>query len=212
MKKKPIYIIFGLIITCGIFLLFAGCTNKNIQKNAVPGSTDKAASSTDSAAKEGDGINGPIYTPAENMLPGYTALDKDFIYAAEVKKTKDTLTLLDHTNIDLDKDGQEETIELYTAAEKDSKGEIAWDDGQRWLLTVVDSNAEFVLFDNYVQLGELNYWLYTSEENTLHITTIQNCDAEFIVSDYIFDSHNKRFEKNVLVNPPSVNMLHHSHY
>lgn len=159
---------------------------------------------------EGDGPNGPIYTPAEKMLPSDAPID--FIYAREIENTKNTLTLLDHTNVDMNKDGQEESIKLYTAAGKDSKGEIAWDDGQRWLLTVIDGNTEYILFDNYVQLGDLNYWVYTSEQNAVHITTVQNCSASFIVTDYIFDSKKKRFERNVLVNPSNVNMLGFSHY
>lgn len=182
-ERKFLLIFFITIISLEVFI---GCANtKNAHQNHVE--------------------------PAINAIDQQTETKKDFIYATERKNTKDTLTLLDHTNIDMDKNGQEESIELYTAAQKDSTGEIAWDDGQRWLLTVIDGNNEYILFDNYVQLGNLNYWVYTSDQNTVHITTIQNCNAEFIVTDYIFDSNKKRFERSVPFRPRNINMLYYSH-
>ncbi|MBU7008848.1 hypothetical protein [Phosphitispora fastidiosa] len=138
--------------------------------------------------------------------------EEDFIYAAEIKDTVDSLTLLDDSKIDIDQDGREESVELYTAAAKDPKGQIAWDDGQRWLLRVTYGDSEFILFDDYVQLGDLNYWLYTSEQNTVHITTIQNCDADFLFSDNVFDKEKKRFERKVVFRPYNVIMSDYSRY
>lgn len=106
MKMKSIYL-FGIIVICIVFLLIAGCTNKTEQKNAVPASSDKAASSTVGSINQ------------------RAAIEKDYVFATEMKINKDSLTLLDHVNVDMNNDGKEETIELYTAAEKDSKGEIA---------------------------------------------------------------------------------------
>lgn len=199
MKNNSIKI-FGIVIACAIFLLSVGCTN---QSKMVTESIEHSSTENVQPRQEAQTFDS---TDQQNDI------NKDFVYATEIKNTKDTLTLLDHTKFDINQDGQEESIELYTAAEKDPKGKIAWDDGQRWLLRIVDGNSEYVLFDDYVQLGDLNYWLYTSEQNTVHLTTIQNCSAGFIVTDYIFDSQQKRFKRNVLVNPPNVNMLHFSHY
>jgi len=141
-----------------------------------------------------------------------TETEEEFISATKVKNTVNRPTLLDSVKIDINKDGQEESIELYTAAERDSKGEIAWDDGQRWLLTVVDGSNEYILFDDYVQLGDLNFFAYLSEQNAVHITTIQNCDADFLVNDYVFDSEKKRFKRNVVFRPPISHMVGFSRY
>lgn len=137
---------------------------------------------------------------------------EDFIYATDIKDTVDRLTLLDVSSIDIYQDGQKESVELYTAAEKDSKGQIAWDDGQPWLLRVTAGDNEYILFDDYVQLGDLNYWLYTSEQNTVHITTMQTSSAGFLVTDYKFNSKKKCFERNIVFDPKSVNLLDYSHY
>jgi hypothetical protein len=68
-------------------------------------------------------------------------------------------TLLDSTSVDVDADGAAERIELYTAAERDRAGRVMWDDGQRWLLVVRDGEAAYPLFDGYVQLGHLAFWV-----------------------------------------------------
>jgi len=72
-------------------------------------------------------------------------------------------TLLDSTSVDVDEDGVAERIELYTAAERDRAGRIMWDDGQRWLLLVRDGEATYPLFDGYIQLGRLTYWVVEAE-------------------------------------------------
>jgi len=136
----------------------------------------------------------------------------NFIYATDIKDIVDRLTLLDDSSIDIDQDGKQESVELYTAAEKDSKGQIAWDDGQPWLLRAFDNDKEYILFDNYVQLGELNYWLYTTIENEVHITTMQTSSAGFLITDYKFDSEKRRFERNIVFDPKSVNLLDYSRY
>ncbi len=184
--KQGIRIFFVLLIVT--FLgLFVGCSNtQNASQNQIQSPSSPNGQQTDTK--------------------------EDFIYATKIKNTVDMLTLLDDSKIDINQDGQEESVQLYTAAEKDPKGQIAWDDGQPWLLTVIDGDNEYILFDDYVQLGELNYWIYTSEQNTVHITTMQNCSAGFLVTDYKFNAKMKCFEKTVVFNPQNVNMLDHSRY
>lgn len=68
-------------------------------------------------------------------------------------------TMLDNAAIDLDLDGAPERVELYAAVQRDDRGRLMWDDGQRWTLIVRDGDAVYPLFDGYVQLGKVTFWL-----------------------------------------------------
>ncbi|WP_313800377.1 hypothetical protein [Cytobacillus sp.] len=58
---------------------------------------------------------------------------------------------------DIDMDEKEEIIELYVNAEKMENGGFAWDDGQTWLLVVKDGEQSYPLYNNYVQLGSIDF-------------------------------------------------------
>lgn len=183
-KGRKLFLIFMFVMILGVFV---GC------------------SKSESASKN------KIESPSGSDDP-QIATRANFIYATDIKDTVDRLTLLDDSSIDIDQDGQVESVELYTAAEKDSKGQIGWDDGQPWLLRVTDGENEYILFDDYVQLGDLNYWLYTTAENEVHITTMQTSGAGFLITDYKFGSEKGRFERNIVFNPKSVNLMDYSSY
>lgn len=134
--------------------------------------------------------------------------ETQIIFESKEQKSIENLTLLEQYNIDIDEDNEEENIMLYTSAEKATDGEIMWDDGQSWLMLVKDKDREFVLFDEYIQLGELKLWVYTAEENNkIHITTLQPGSASMHMSDYIFDKEKQYFEKKTIFNPKNINML-----
>ena len=163
-----------------------------------------------------DKTNTKGISPVDSNLEEQSTLQTDtkesYIYAAKIENSATRRTLLDDSKIDIDQDEQQETVELYTAAKKDSKGQIGWDDGQPWLLRVTDDDKEYILFDDYVQLGKLNYWLYTTVENEVHITTMQTSCAGFLITDYKFDSEKKRFERNIVFNPKSNVLVDYSRY
>ncbi|MDR7855366.1 hypothetical protein [Tissierella sp.] len=120
------------------------------------------------------------------------------------------LSLLDSYIFDIDGDGTEETISLYTAAEKDSKGEIMWDDGQNWKLLVEGVDKDYVLFDDYVQLGTIKFHVYTSDDD-FYVSTIQTGTASLKFTEYSFDKETKNFISNVKFETTgNVNMLHSS--
>lgn len=119
------------------------------------------------------------------------------------------LTLLDSMKIDFDKDGIEEAIELYTAAER-YNGEIAWDDGQNWMLVVKDTDKDFVLFDDFVQLGGISFYAYFEDEDFV-VTKIQSGTASLTLTEYRFDKDSNNFvvtEK--FAAKGNVNMFHHA--
>jgi hypothetical protein len=74
--------------------------------------------------------------------------------------------LLDSFALDLTGDGEEERVELYANVERDQRGRLMWDDGQRWMLlarAAGDARA-WVLFEDFVQLGRLSFWAVQTVE------------------------------------------------
>lgn len=131
------------------------------------------------------------------------------IYPSTDKLDTSELTALDKFNTDIDGDGKEEAIDLYTAAQRDSKGEIAWDDGQKWFLLVRDEDKEYVLFDEYVQLGTIKFWTYTSKDE-YHILTLQDGTSVFKLCDYTYDKEKDSFIKKEIFNPEFLNVIYGS--
>lgn len=137
--------------------------------------------------------------------------NKKFIEASKELRDINELTLLDEYEIDLEGDGQMENVQMYTAAQKDPSGNIMWDDGQNWLLTVRGEDREYVLFEGYVQLGEIKYWAYTAgSDSKLHITTLQPGSASLQLMDFAYDSDKDGFEGTEIFNPENVNLMHSS--
>ena len=123
----------------------------------------------------------------------------------------DNLTLLDSYNFDFDEDGTDETIAIYTAAQKDSNGNIAWDDGQNWLLVVQDEDKDYELFNNYVQLGNINFYVYTQDDD-YYISTLQTGTAGLTMTQYEYDKDNNKFISTVPFNTKgNMNLIYSSY-
>lgn len=80
------------------------------------------------------------------------------IQAVEAIATEN-LTLLERVYEDVDSDGKDESVELYTSAQRGPDGLMGWDDGQRWLLLVRKEGKIFPLFNDYVQRGQIEFWI-----------------------------------------------------
>ncbi len=118
------------------------------------------------------------------------------------------LTLLDAFIIDIDNNGEDEKVAMYTRAEKDKSGEIMWDDGQDWIILVEGKDNDYVLFDNYVQLGTIQLFAYTVDDD-FYIVTIQSGTANLTVKEYKFNKEIQAFEaKTGFTTSGNVNMLH----
>jgi len=138
--------------------------------------------------------------------------DIEIINISNERVSTENLTLLDEYSIDFDNDNIEESIELYTAAGRGPDGEMMWDDGQDFLLIVKDKEGEFILFNEYVQIGQIDLYVYTAEDNEFHITTLQPGSASMRMTDYNFNKDKKQFEKSIVFNPNNVNLMHSSNY
>lgn len=154
--------------------------------------------------------NPPIEKPVEN-IPGTIVKTEEVIIKPVDKVNVDNLSLLDEFVFDLDKDGVDEKIGMYTAAEKDTNGEIAWDDGQNWLFIVQDTDKDYVLVDEYVQIGSIDFNIYTIDDD-FYITTYSARTASLSLNLYHYDNENDSFIMTVPFNASgNVNMLKSSY-
>jgi hypothetical protein len=119
------------------------------------------------------------------------------------------VSLYDQTTFDLDGDGEQEQIEMYVNAEKDETGEYMWDDGQNWLLVVKDGGKTYPLFDGWVQIGKLSFWLIESDEKPMLIL-LKTGTAEFNLQTFTFNEKENSYIQEIHFNPENVNFWYGS--
>ena len=122
----------------------------------------------------------------------------------------DDLTILDQYEFDLKGNGDMESIATYTNAERNENGDIMWDDGQRWLIVVHSEDKDYVIFDDYVQLGQINSYIY-SINGDFYIATLSSGTANLTLKLYIYNPDKDLFMETIPFNTDgNVNMLHTS--
>ncbi len=107
---------------------------------------------------------------------------------------------------DLDGDGGSETVELLTAAQRDRKGEIMWDDGQNWLLLVEDGDKVYPLFAGYVQLGSLYFTVNQTEDGGHEIIALHTAGAGFNLSRYTWAGETG-YAKSAIYDAGAINQM-----
>lgn len=112
---------------------------------------------------------------------------------------------------DLDGDGAEEVLQLLVAAEKSPDGEIAWDDGQQWLLLVTDGEEYYPLFDEYVQLGSAYFTVSEpAEAGNVNITVLVTTGAGLRLMKTTFDPAEEGYREKPVYADEAINLLHTS--
>lgn len=120
------------------------------------------------------------------------------------------LTLLDGYEFDFNNDDTMDNINMYTIAERDENGEMMWDDGQRWLFVVHGEDKDYVLFDDYVQIGQIFFYVYTIEQN-FYIATLTTGTANLTLKSYVYSEKDDTFIETIPFDTEgNVNMLHSS--
>ena len=123
-------------------------------------------------------------------------------------RTSAKMTKLSEYACDIDSDSKEESIELYTAAQRNAKGEMIWDDGQKWLLVVVDENNFYPLYSDYLQLGQLYFSVDTSgEKNLPTIRMIMTTGAGLKLTEYSFDKEKAEFKMTTPYDAGALNVF-----
>lgn len=180
-----------LIIILALLVVSFGCTKETPEPIDKPGAEVP--------------IEEPTDVPPEE-------LEEDEVVIEPVEKLNvDNLTVLDEYDFDFDKDGNEEKIAMYTVAQRDSNGNIAWDDGQDWKFIVHGTDKDYVLVDEYVQLGSINFNIYTIEDE-FYIATYSARTASLVLNIYHYD---RELDSFVMITPykteGNVNMIKSSY-
>lgn len=130
---------------------------------------------------------------------------------AEGTITTENLTLLERMYEDVDSDGKDESVELYTSAQRGPDGFMEWDDGQRWLLLVRKEGEIFPLFNDYVQLGQIEFWIGIFNKSRIISPDTGDLERHIYVmhtryiqlADYYWDQKKRCFNKKIVFEPPN---------
>lgn len=128
--------------------------------------------------------------------------DNSMITAKDIEQYPQTL--YKKITLDIDGDGEEEEIELYVNAGKMDNGQFAWDDGQNWLLVVKDGEETYPLFDDYVQLGSIDFGT-TTFDGKPGIVMLKTQHADKIVQQFTYDKNEKGYRKETVYKKENVN-------
>lgn len=186
MKKS----LLGLVCLVGILVGCTAPTNVNqtneleeLKKQIEDLSLEKDALLTTMEAQE-EALELAIHQEEDNEYK--TILAKDIVkYPQTLYKTK---------TMDLDGDGEEELIELYVNAGKMENGVFAWDDGQNWLLVVKDGEITYPLYDEYIQLGSLDFTT-TTFDGKPGIVMLMMQHGDITIEKFIFDDGENGYQK-----------------
>ncbi|QED46906.1 hypothetical protein [Cytobacillus dafuensis] len=186
-----------------VFLLAAGilasCTN---QTNADPTKEiTELKKQIEQLSSENDALKNTV-EEQKKTLEETTNNDNSVIPAKDIEKYPQSL--YKQTKLDIDQDGEDEIIELYVNAGKGENGVFAWDDGQTWLLVVKDGEKTYPLFDEYVQLGSIDFSTTTFDEKPgIVMLKMQHSDKS--IYKFVYDQNAKGFVKETLYKKENIN-------
>ncbi len=128
--------------------------------------------------------------------------DYSMILAKNVEKYPQTL--YKKISVDIDGDGEEEVIELHVNAGKMENGLWAWDDGQNWLMVVKDDGKTYPLFDDFVQLGSVDFSTTTFDGKPgIVMFKTEHSDKTFY--KFTYDKNEKGYQKEIFYKKENMN-------
>jgi len=134
-----------------------------------------------------------------------------------------SLTLLERVEYSFVPDGESASVELYTSAAVADDGQMGWDSGDQWTLLTRQGEQVFSLYDEYVQYGEVQFWISSLNPNDIdspeteeldhHIYVMVTSGAGFTMYDYVWNADDGCFWKSVLFSPEHQwNTFHSNKY
>lgn len=112
--------------------------------------------------------------------------------------------------VDMDKDGNNETIEVYCQGEIGPNGSYLFDDGQEWALILRKGKDIYPLFEkSYIQLGKLEYTAYIDYDDyeRVHILVAYKTGANIIYYDCTFDEESGHILRKQVYGANNINIL-----
>ena len=112
--------------------------------------------------------------------------------------------------LDIDKDGQEESIEVYCQGTVGANGDYLFDDGQEWALILRKGKEMYPLFEkSYIQLGKLEYTAYIDYDDyeRIHIIVAYKTGANIIYYDCTFDEESGNIFRQQVYEASNISIL-----
>ena len=118
-------------------------------------------------------------------------------------------TKIEEFNVDLDRDNKEDTLGLYTTAERDKQGNLMWDDGQKWLLLVQSEDEFYPLLFEYVQLGSVYFTVSKDSVETItKVTVIVSTGTNLKMVSYSYDKDKRGFTEEPIYDSKEDNFIY----
>lgn len=134
-------------------------------------------------------------------LNQYMNNDYSMIVAKDIEKYPQTL--YNTTTLDMDGDGEEEVIELHVNVGKTENGLFAWDDGQNWLLVVKDGEKTYPLFDDFVQLGSIDFST-ARFDNKPGVVMIMRSHSNITMQKFTYDKNENGYQKETFYKKENI--------
>lgn len=134
----------------------------------------------------------------------------DMIAPTEEAQYTKGLSLFDSYEVDIDNDGENESVEVYCDGMIDPNGEYLLDDGQNWTMILRKGDAIYPLFDKaYIQFGKLQYAVYQdgNEYDKTHILIECKSGAAVYYYDCTYDEESGNMLRNNFFDASNINML-----
>jgi len=215
MKKTSV--LFGIAALLTFMLLLSGCTenydelheeNENLN-NVIEDMTDEIDHMTDkvtdlvSEAEENWGL-------LQECIDEKQKENDETVVIVASKETfnVDSWSMIDSFMHDITGDDNEDKISLYTSAAKDEAGNIMWDDGQYFMVSLYDGEKTYNLFNERVQIGRVYYSIADSDETGLFVTVSTYSGIRFI--KFTYSKAENYFMGKTLFSTEGVNVIHNT--
>lgn len=116
-----------------------------------------------------------------------------------------TWSVIDSYESDINSDGIEEKITLYTSAETNS-GEVLWNDSQKWVLEVQSGESYYILLNQNISNGRVYFDVDEMTEGTYTITVYILTTAGKSIKQYTYSKTG--FVEKQIYSSSSINNLH----
>lgn len=128
-----------------------------------------------------------------------------YIGKSEASAVENTWSKIDSCKIDINGDGNDEEIGLYTSAETES-GEVLWDDSQKWSLEVCINGEYYILFNQSISNGRVYFDIDELADGTNAVTMYNVSSAGTLIKQFTYSKTG--FVEKLVYSSESVNKKH----
>jgi hypothetical protein len=185
-------LLLGIVCLVGILV---GCTNQSDTDQTLKEQIEQLSLELNTVEEEKKALEELAVNQQVNS-------DYSMMLAKDIEKYPQTL--YKKTTVDIDGDDEEEVIELYVNAGKMENGLVAWDDGQNWLLVVKDGEKTYPLFDDYVQMGSIDFSTTTYDMKPA-IVMIKAQHSDRTVQKFTYDKNEKGYQRETFYKKENTN-------